>query len=417
MKGDVSIPPLRDLPPGRLAQRREHLLFEITRERESRGALARPWPVRRRRPRRQRILVFAAAALVAVVGTASAFSGVRAFFLDRGFIGLAPEGATPSAPESGELVVHWEGWVATLPPQRDGRDIFRAWAYADGRIIWARRAHGPGLNRGIPEGANEFNSGYLEQRLTPEGVELVRSAVAGLFERSRTVLETGPADDVPLLGLGGRLALFLPEDFRASGAMEVPDGDRFVRLQWRGIGGNAQENAYVRENYEGEMATPEQLSALRRVETLLTDPASVLPPGAWAVREVRAYVPSHYAVCIYSAPPKDASQLLSMLPARAADLLRDKSRTGSEDDVVSNIDQEPGHMVVVGRSVTYCFTIETAEAREVAEALSGLDRETGWTNFALAFRLAEGVNNFAPTRIWFEPYLPHGQFTSSGPAG
>ena len=29
MKGDFSIPPLRDLPPSRLAQRREHLLSEI----------------------------------------------------------------------------------------------------------------------------------------------------------------------------------------------------------------------------------------------------------------------------------------------------------------------------------------------------------------------------------------------------
>src|SRR5215210_1350814 len=101
MKRDSLIPPLRDLPPGRLAQRREHLLFEITCERESRPALARLWPVRRRRPRRQRIFVFAAAALVAVVSTASAFSGVRAFFLDRGFIGLPPMGASPSTPESG----------------------------------------------------------------------------------------------------------------------------------------------------------------------------------------------------------------------------------------------------------------------------------------------------------------------------
>src|SRR6266508_3274319 len=202
MKGDISIPPLRDLPPGRLAQRREHLLFEITRERDSRGALARPWPSRWGRPGRRRLVALAAAVLVVVVGTASAFSGVRAFFLDRGFIGLAPEGATPSAPQSGDLVVHWEGWIATLPPQRDGRDLFRAWAYADGRIIWARRDHVPGPNRGIPEGANEFNSGYLEQRLTPEGVELVRAAVAVLFERSRTGLETGPADDVPLLGMG-----------------------------------------------------------------------------------------------------------------------------------------------------------------------------------------------------------------------
>ena len=165
------------------------------------------------------------------------------------------------------------------------------------------------------------------------------------------------------------------------------------------------------------MATLEQLSALRRVEALLTDPASVLPPSAWAVRGVRAYVPSHYAVCIYTAPPKDASHLLSKLPARAADVLRDKSRTGFEDDVVTNIDQEPGHMTVVGRSVTYCFKVETAEAREVADALSGLDPEPGWKGFALAYRVAEGVNYFPAARIWFEPYFPHGRFTFSGPAG
>ena len=38
MTGDVSIPPLRNLPPGRLAQRTEHLVFEVTREPGSRGA-------------------------------------------------------------------------------------------------------------------------------------------------------------------------------------------------------------------------------------------------------------------------------------------------------------------------------------------------------------------------------------------
>jgi hypothetical protein len=47
----------------------------------------------------------AAAALVAVVGTAAAIGTVRDFILDRGFIGLPPQGATPSAPESGELVL------------------------------------------------------------------------------------------------------------------------------------------------------------------------------------------------------------------------------------------------------------------------------------------------------------------------
>ena len=80
------------------------------------------------------------------------------------------------------------------PPARTRRGhSVRAWVYADGRIIWDRGQF-PG-RRAIPEGANEFISGYLEQRLTPEGVELVRSEVAGLFDRSRTLLETVPADD------------------------------------------------------------------------------------------------------------------------------------------------------------------------------------------------------------------------------
>jgi hypothetical protein len=114
LKGDLSVPPLRDLPPGRLAQRREHLLFEITRKRDSREALVPPWPSRSGRPGRRRLLVVAVAAIVAVVGTAAAIGSVRDFILDRGFIGLPPEGATPSAPESGELVLRWFGSTASL---------------------------------------------------------------------------------------------------------------------------------------------------------------------------------------------------------------------------------------------------------------------------------------------------------------
>jgi hypothetical protein len=354
--------------------------------------------------------------LVVVVGTVAAIGGVRAFFLDRGFIGLPPEGATPSQPESGELVVHWEGWTATLPPQGQARDIVRAWVYADGRVIWDRRPRHQAPERGIPEGANEFNSGYLEQRLTPEGVELVRSAVAGLFERSRTVLETVPADNDWWGGQHGRLALLVPEDFPSIGSMEVPDGDRLIRLKWRGSGGNAKEVEDIRENLDGTIATPQQLSALRRVEVLLTNPASVLPASAWAVREVRAYVPSHYAVCIHTAPPvDDASHLVSLLPTPAADLLRGESLTSSEGDVVEA--REGGRTVVLGRSAEYCFKVETEKAREVADALSGLDPEPGWRNYGLAFRVAEAVNNLGPTWIRFEPYFPHGQFTFSGPFG
>ena len=42
------------------------------------------------------------------------------------------------------------------------------------------------------------------------------------------------------------------------------DGDRLVGLHWMPIGGHAPR-------FEGTMATPGQLSALRRVDALLTD--------------------------------------------------------------------------------------------------------------------------------------------------
>jgi hypothetical protein len=402
MKGDLSIPPSRDLPPNRLAQRRDHLISEI--------AQPSQWPL----PRRG-LLALVAAALIVVVGTASAIGGVRDFFLDRGFIGLPPVGATPSAPESGELVFHWEGRSATL----DGAPLARVWVYADGRIIWSQTAS---RSRRIPEGATELTSGYLEQRLTPDGVELLHSEVVGLLDRSRTLLETVPPDDDPLPGPFGGLALFVPGDNGFSGvrwgAVKVRDGERLVRLQWRGLPAEGSERFQgilddLRKHFEGTIATPEQVSDLRRIDALLTDPASVLPPSAWAVREVRAYVPSHYAVCIDTAPPKDASQLLSLLPARAADVLRDKSPTSSENDVLTNIDQEPGHMVVVGRSVTHCFKLTTEEAREVAKALAGLDQDQNFHGVVLAYRVAEAVNNLNPTSIWFEPYFPHGQVTCS----
>jgi hypothetical protein len=152
--------------------------------------------------RRVLVVVLAAAVLVAAVGT-TAYGTVRVLFLDKGFIGLPPVGATPSAPESGELVVQWFAFAPPLSPQQDGKDMadmVRAWVYADGRIIWDRRPHDPGRGTGIPEGASELNSGYLEQRLAPEGVELVRAAAAELLERSRTLVEEIPAVEDPWWG-------------------------------------------------------------------------------------------------------------------------------------------------------------------------------------------------------------------------
>jgi hypothetical protein len=351
------------------------------------------------------LLALAAAALIVVVGTASAIGGVRAFILDQGFVGLPPEGATPSTPESGELVLHWEGRTATL----DGAPLVRAWVYADGRIISSQTASRSGR---IPEGANELTSGYLEQRLTPDGVELLRSEVVGLLDRSRTLVETVPPDDDPLPSPFGDLALFVPGDNGFSGVrwgwVEVRDGDRLVRLQWRGF----QENPdFLREYFEGTVATPEQVSDLRRIDALATDPASVLPSSAWAVRKIRAYVPTHYEVCMDTSPPKDVSQLLSLLPAQSADVLRGKSLKGSEGDLVEG--REGGRTVVIGRSASYCAKLTTEEARVVAKPFSGGAPDPRFHGVRLGYRLAEPVANLDPTSIWFEPYFPHGQITCS----
>jgi hypothetical protein len=52
--------------------------------------------------------------------------------------------------------------------------------------------------------------------------------------------------------------------------------------------------------------------------------------------------------------------------------------------------------------------LTTVEAREVADAVSGLER-TEWP-LSLVYRVAEGVNNWEETQISFDPYLPHGVF-------
>ena len=79
---------------------------------------------------------------------------------------LPPEGASPSVPERGKLVASKE-------------DIY---VYADGRMIWGR----------------EGLTVWLERRLTPEGVELVRSGAVrldGLFLDPGSALPESALED------------------------------------------------------------------------------------------------------------------------------------------------------------------------------------------------------------------------------
>ena len=87
------------------------------------------------------------------------------------FSGLPPEGTPVSTPEEGELVAHYGG------PLRGAGFVY---VYADGRVIsWG----------GV---GNQGRDGIYERRLTPEGVELVRS---GAVKAERFQLSSNPVPD------------------------------------------------------------------------------------------------------------------------------------------------------------------------------------------------------------------------------
>ncbi len=123
--------------------------------RKGRRWLGHPGTFRQRR--RRLFVVLAVVTFVAVV-SASALA-VRAFVLDKGFFGLPAVGATPSTPESGVLEMYY--WV------HDVRGRTRNWVYADGRLI----------RRGVTRDNGTPLPGFREQRLTLEGVKLLRSEI------------------------------------------------------------------------------------------------------------------------------------------------------------------------------------------------------------------------------------------------
>ena len=281
----------------------------------------------------------------------------------EGFIGVPPEGATPSTPERGELVLSY--WSSP----------FRMWVYADGRLIWVR--HGD-----FPYGANNRSTGYLEQRLTPEGAELLRSEViaTGLF-----------GHDLDLIGIQG---LF--------GEIEVRNGDRLVRVAWGDYSNDPDPT----------IATAEQASALQRLDVRLADPASWLPASAWADRKISGYMPSSFSVCYQGMDdPLRAPRILASLPPAAEDLLRSTDRTRVESG--PSVDGEGTRYWV-----QYCSEVTTEEARALAEAFDddpGFEKDPVVEASGLLYQTAIGPSGTADpiVSVAFEPILPHGDWTCS----
>ena len=210
--------------------------------------------------------------VLALVGALVGGALLAGRFLDRAplllltqvppFIGLPPEGAAPSEPTSGELVLQFAARMPAL-----GMEAQQGYLYADGRWIWQRNLEGSASAQQV-FGDLEPTRAVIEQRLTPEGVALVEADVLDAMSQ------------VP--GQGGRPGT------RPWGEIAVRIDGRLQAISW----------------------TDEDLPAR------LADPGSWLPEAAWADRELRGYVPFRYAICI-------SSELeLSQLPPVAAGMLR-----------------------------------------------------------------------------------------------
>lgn len=97
-----------------------------------------------------------------------------------GVIGLPPPGVPLSTPPRGELLVHF-GTCDGFGPGGGGH-CTAIWVYPDGKVIW--RFQGD-----LPEGANRYSTGLLEQQLTPEGVERFRSEFDAYYNDPELVIE------------------------------------------------------------------------------------------------------------------------------------------------------------------------------------------------------------------------------------
>lgn len=204
---------------------------------------------------------------------------------------LLPEGA-PSTPHIGELVASVTNF--------DGSAAY--YLYADGRLIWWSEQAGVG-------------GGFVEQRLTPEGIERVRSEflAAALFDPN------SPPGNVA--------------DCEAVACVRGHDGRLLTARE------TATESA-------------------RLVSYLRTLDAS-LPETEWAAPRIRTYVPARIAVCLQTfvnvpdrvvPVPLDLSILVPAFPARAAELLGGRERIGGRPN------PDPA-----------CFEVTLDEARTLAD--------------------------------------------------
>jgi hypothetical protein len=264
-----------------------------------------------------------------------------------GLVGLPPKSATPSSPARGELVFSLVFGHSGGDPGRFGVHV-----YEDGRVIRERLGDVPG---GVDY--PDEPTGLVEQRLTPEGVELLRSEV----------LSTGLVDqDLHLTALHG---LFL-------GWIAFVDGDRTVDVTWGDVGP---------EDVEQVAPTEEQATALKGLDARLGDLRSWLPASAWQDQEPKPFVPSRYSVCYETEAYRAGLEaVLRSLPPAAEDVLR------------------PPFDI-------WCSSVSTEEARSLARIVedSGTAELVSRDVFGLVYAFGQRDPGVLDVDLSFEAMLPH----------
>jgi hypothetical protein len=314
-----------------------------------------------KRTGRRRWLVVAAAAVAAALLLAAGTVLVQRTGDDR-IRTRPPAGPSPSTttvptpPKAGQLVV--SAWF--------GGDLGAYLLYADGRLLWVDDTGG--------------TPGFVEQRLTPEGVERVRSEflATGLFDDG--LRGHGDPRDSTLPSTGGScgpvFALLCVRD----------DGRLLRRDAWFGL---SPEEQLLRDN-------------------LRTLPWS-LPPTDWADQQITAYQPANYFVCFIAPPgaildPSEAlPEALKALPPRAEKLLE-----GREADTPTGF-----------QGGAPCFEVTAGNARVLADELvDAFGTPTQAFESELGFAIWVDVDRPHVKRfgITFQQLLPNGDIALYYPA-
>jgi hypothetical protein len=234
------------------------------------------------------------------------------------FLGLPPIGAAISTPERGDLELSLGGRLKAT----SGHD--RMWVFADGRLIRV-------LEKPYPQPVTE-------QRLSPEGVQLLRAALL----RTAAPAQPNPEGSTTFNEAGVYW-----------GGASIRIDDRVVPVTW------------------SDAELPERL----------IDPESWLPARAWQDARAIGYVAGRYAACLGS----DAkSPALDHLPQIVTDLILAHGTPIADPRTAGPLLQ--------------CFEVPTDRAREIEQALidAGMRREQTLSATFFLGRARDVILQFLP---------------------